>query len=608
MEVSRTFDLLDKYSKNFPREDAIAGKMNGKWRKFSSQAYAEQSNQVALGLLCSGFEPGCRLATITNNRPEWNFLDMGMAMAGIVHVPIYSSLNDDEYVFILNHSEARAVFVSDKTLYQKISGLAARIPAISHIYCFNEHEGIPQWTDIQEKGKRADESIHQRLKAIQKEITPDQLFSIIYTSGTTGSPKGVMLSHRNIVSNFVASSAHLPLGEKDKILSFLPLSHVYERMMNYCFQYKGVGIYYAENMGTIVDNLKEIQADGFNSVPRLLETVFDKIMARGKALTGISRLVFFWSLNLGLRYEFNRKNGWWYHFQLGIARRLVFSKWKIALGGRLRLIVSGGSALQPRLARVFWAAGIPVLEGYGLTESSPVITANRYREEDSKFGTVGQVMEGSIIKIAADGEILCKGPNVMMGYFRDQGATQEVIDEEGWLHTGDIGELVDGKFLRITDRKKEIFKLSNGKYVAPQPIENRLKESMFIEQSMVIGENQKFASALIAPNFPYLHDWCSLHHIPFRDNHELVRLPQVFSRFQKEIDKANKSLNPHEQIKRFRLVTEEWSPKTGELSLTLKLKRNVIINKYQSIMEEPNLPLKNVSAAETGLEKASTGR
>jgi len=390
-----------------------------------------------------------------------------------------------------------------------------------------------------------------------------------------------------VVTNFKATAKVHPLGYGDKTLSFLPISHIYERMVNYHFQYLGIAIYYAENMGTIADNMKEIKPEIFLTVPRLLERVYDRIIGKGKDLKGIKKSLFFWAVDLGLRFELNGKNGWFYYQKLKIADKLIFTKWREALGGNVKIIVSGSAALQPRLARVFWAAGFSVLEGYGLTETSPVIAVNNLNTNEIMFGTVGPVISGGVeVKIAEDGEILCKGPNVMIGYYKQPELTREVLTEDGWFHTGDIGELVDGKFLKITDRKKEMFKLSSGKYIAPQVIENKLKESIFIEQAMVVGENEKFASALISPNFPYLHEWASRHDIKFRDNQELISRDDVQDRVQQEIKELNKELSEHERIKRIRLVGEEWSTESGELSPTAKLKRRKLYETYGSVLAE----------------------
>jgi long-chain acyl-CoA synthetase len=531
-----------------------------------------------------GFKRGDKIATVSNNRPEWNFLDMGMMQAGIVHVPIYPTISLDEYSHILNHSDVKAIIISDKILYGKLKNVIQAISKIEHIYTINEVKGVKNWTEITETGKKHEASLTDELIRLKQSISPNEMATLIYTSGTTGSSKGVMLSHQNIVSNFIATSKIQPLDSNHKVLSFLPLCHIYERMMNYHFQYKGISIYYAESLGSIADNLREIKADGFNTVPRLLERVYDRIVAKGKDLPAIQKRIFNWALNLGLRYELNGQNGPVYEAKRKIADKLVFSKWRAGLGGNVRIIVSGGSALQPRLSRLFWAAGMKIMEGYGLTETGPVIAVSHSEWPNLKFGTVGPILENVDVKIADDGEILTKGPNQMLGYYKDPDYTKEVIDDEGWFHTGDIGVLDEGKFLKITDRKKEIFKLSSGKYVAPQLIENLFKESIFIEQIMVVGENEKFASALISPNFNHLHFWASKHKVHFRDNNELVTSPKVTARYQKEVEQVNKKLGDHEKIKRFRLVCEEWSPQTGELSPTLKLKRMKIYNKYDKVL------------------------
>lgn len=586
MEVTRIFDLLDRYSEKYQKDDVLAAKIDGQWKKYSYQDYLDYANYFSYGLLELGFKRGDKIATVTNNRPEWNFADMGMMQIGVVHVPIYPTISIDEYTHILNHSDVNAIIISDKSLFTKLIGLVQSIDKIKHVFTFNEVKGAENWMKIIDAGKQNASRHRAYVEKVRESISPDEMATLIYTSGTTGSSKGVMLSHKNIVSNFIATSKIQPLDHNHKVLSFLPLCHIYERMMNYHFQYKGISIYYAENLGTIPANLKEIKADGFNTVPRLLERVYDKIVSRGKDLTGAKKSIFFWALNLGLRYELNGANGAVYEAKRKIADKLVFSKWREALGGNVRIIVSGGSALQPRLSRLFWAAGMRIMEGYGLTETAPVIAVSHAEWPNLKFGTVGPVLENVDVKIADDGEILAKGPNLMLGYYKDPDYTQEVIDKDGWFHTGDIGILDEGKYLKITDRKKEIFKLSSGKYVAPQLIENLFKESIFIEQIMVVGVNEKFASALISPNFNHLHFWASKHKIHYRDNRELVILPKVISRYQREVDQINKKLGDHEKIKRFRLVCEEWSPQSGELSPTLKLKRSIIYKKYDPILRE----------------------
>lgn len=586
MEIKRTFDLLDHYAENYIVEDALAVKRNRKWDKFSTNDYIQFSHYFAYGLMELGFKKGDKIATVSNNRPEWNFIDMGLAMGGFIHIPIYPTISEEEYAFIFDNSKSKVLIISDKLLHRKLKPLALNSESIQEVFTINEVDGSRNWQEIIDLGKANEGKHKQALQKTKESITPDEMATIIYTSGTTGNSKGVMLTHENLVSNFVATSKVQPLEFGHKVLSFLPLCHVYERMMNYHFQYKGLRIYYAENMGTIADNAKEAKVDGFNTVPRLLEKVYDKIIAKGKDLTGMKKYIFFWALNLGLRYELNGANGWFYEQKLKLARKLVFSKWNEALGGQIKIIVSGGSALQPRLARIFHAAGMKVMEGYGLTETAPVIAVNHAYYPNIKFGTVGPVLEGVEVKIAEDGEILCKGPNVMKGYYKAPELTAEVIDEEGWFHTGDIGILEDGKFLKITDRKKEMFKLSSGKYVAPQAVENKFKESIFIEQLMVVGENEKFASALISPNFNHLHFWASKHKLHYRDNEELVKNPEVIVRYQKEVNGVNKMLSATEKVKRFRIVCDEWSPQTGELSPTLKLKRKNIYQKYDHILRE----------------------
>lgn len=585
MEVKRTFDLLDRYAELYAdKTDALAGKSNGKWVKYSTQDYIKYANWISYGILSLGGKKGDRVATVSNNRPEWNIVDMGLSQAGMVHVPIYPTISVEDYTYILNHCEPSFLIVSDKTLLEKLKPVAQKVKSIKKIFTYNDIEGAENWKKIVEAGKENEERYRSKLEDIRKSVSIDEMVTLIYTSGTTGNPKGVMLSHNNLVSNFTVTSEVHPLGSTEKVLSFLPLSHVYERMVNYHFQYKGMSIYYAENMGTIVQDVNDIKPDIFNSVPRLLERVFDKIIGKGKDLKGIKKQIFFWAVNLGYKYNPNGNNAW-YKLRLKIADKLIFTKWRAALGGNLQIVVSGGAALQPRLAHIFWAAGIKVLEGYGLTETSPVIAVNNLTRWEIMFGTVGPAIDGVEVKIAEDGEILCKGPNVMLGYYEAPDLTDEVIDKDGWFHTGDIGILVDDKFLKITDRKKEMFKLSSGKYIAPQVIENKMKESFFIENAMVIGENEKFASALISPNFEFLHNWASRHEFKFRDNKELVNMKEVIQRYQIEVNEINQKLGQTEHIKRFRIVCDEWNPQTGEMSPTLKLKRRVLYDKYNDIIE-----------------------
>jgi long-chain acyl-CoA synthetase len=585
-DVKRTFDILELCEKNYPREDALAGKANGIWYTYSTSEYKEKSHQFAMGMMALGLQKGDKVATVTTNRPEWNFVDMGLAMAGMVHVPIYPTISEEEYSYILEHAEVRYVIVGDKKLFEKINPVAQEIPSIQAVYAFEDFDGCKHFREIMELGKEQEAAWSQKLEEIKDSVSPADLATIIYTSGTTGVPKGVMLTQENLVSNFTTHAKMHDLGKDHRVISFLPLCHVYERSVNYHFQYKGMGVYYVGNLGQIVAAIKEIKPHMFNSVPRLLERVYDGFVSKGKELTGIKKVIYFWALSLTRHFEYNKKYKLFVRMQIRLADKLVYSKWREALGNNIVYVVSGGAALQPRIARVLGMAGMLTLEGYGLTETSPVIAVNNPASKEMKVGTVGPVLDGVELKIADDGEILCKGPSVMKGYYKAPELTAEVIDEEGWFHTGDIGVLEEGKYLKITDRKKEMFKMSGGKYIAPQMIENKLKESFFIEQAMVIGENEKFASALISPNFEYLHDWCSQHKIHFHDNEDLVQKKEVISQFLKDVAVINKTLGQHEEIRRFRLVCEEWTQQTGELSPTLKLKRNVVSKKYKHIIDE----------------------
>ncbi len=585
-DVKRTFDILDRYMSEFPREDALCGKDDNGWYSFSTYEYVEKSTQFALGMLALGLQRGEKVATVTNNRPEWNFADMGLAMAGLIHVPIYPTISDEEYSYILNHAEVQCLIVGDSKLFKKLKPIADEVDHIKKTFCFENIDDCPYYGEILELGEGKRGELISVLDEIKSSITADDLATLIYTSGTTGTPKGVMLTHSNLVSNFVSHSHMHRLGKDHHVISFLPLCHVYERSVNYHFQYKGMGIYYVGNLGQIVGAIKEIKPHLFNSVPRLLERIYDGFVSKGEELTGLKKAIYFWALKLPRHFEYNKRYSPFVRFQIRMADKLVYSKWREALGGNVVYVVSGGAALQPRIARVMGMAGMLVLEGYGLTETSPVIAVNNPVTGEMKIGTVGPILDGVQVKIAKDGEILCKGPTIMKGYYKADDLTAEVVDEDGWFHTGDIGVFDEGKYLKITDRKKEMFKMSGGKYIAPQMIENRLKESFFIEQAMVIGENQKFASALISPNFEYLHDWCSHHKIHFRDNKELVRNKKVISQYLKEVAIINKTLGQHEEIKRFRLVCEAWTAQNGKLSPTLKLKRSVIVKKYHHIIDE----------------------
>jgi long-chain acyl-CoA synthetase len=588
MEITRLFEILSLYESKYNYKDVVFGKKeNGKWHETSANEYVEKSYQVAYGLLASGLEKGDKVATIfATNRPEWNFIDMGILLAGMIHVPLYPTLSEEDHRYILEHSDSKMLFVSDPSSYKKIIPVFDQLENLKQVYTILEVEQSINWNELLKLGRENETNLKNKIDQIKQSIHTNDLATIIYTSGTTGLPKGVMLSHKNIISNAYAALSIHQFGEENKTLSFLPLCHVFERTINYHLQILGISIYYAENMGTIADNLKEIKPDLFISVPRLLESVYDKIIAKGKDLSGLKRSIFFWAIKLGNKFDYSGKKSFWYQFRLNIADKLVFSKWREALGGATKLIIIGGAALQPRLSRIFGAAKITTLEGYGLTETSPVVAANNAKTGEIRIGTVGPLLPEVQVKIAEDGEILVKGPNVMLGYYKDPENTKLAIDNEGWLHTGDIGILEDNKYLKITDRKKEIFKTSAGKYVAPQMIENKLKESFFIEQAMVVGEDEKFVSALISPNFRYLHGWCASKKIKYRDNYELVRKEEVLEQYRKEIKPINEQLGQIEQIKRIKLVCEDWTPATGELTPTLKLKRNVIYKKYDNLLKD----------------------
>jgi long-chain acyl-CoA synthetase len=579
MKVLRTFDILSQLLEKYSKEDALAIKRNGKWVKFSTAEYKRMTDLVSFGLLASGFTKGDKIITISNNRPEWNFLDMGMSQAGVVHVPVYANLGKTEYEHILTHSDAKMVIVSSKEFYDKIKPLVKKAPNILNLYTIDQVAGAPNWDKLLKLGSENQDP--GKLEEIKNSIDQDDLMSIIYTSGTTARSKGVMLSHRNFISNVLGTTNILPVDDKDRFLSFLPLCHVLERMVNYLVQNKGTSVYYAESIETIGENLREVNPQGFTSVPRVIEKLYDKLILKGKELSGIKKAIFFWAVDIALKFELNRANGFLYEIQRSIVDKLVYSKWREALGGNIKVIISGGAALQERLAKVFNCAGIPIMEGYGLTETSPVISVNQANFPFMKFGTVGPVLDNVQVKIAEDGEILMKGPNLMMGYYKAEALTNEVIDKEGWFHTGDIGELQDLNILKITDRKKEIFKLSTGKYVAPQVVENRFKESSFIEQIMVVGEGEKYAAAIICPTFHFLHAWCQRYGIKFRDNKDLIQKQKVIDRFQQEINKINKGLGHHEQVKKFELTCADWTPETGELSPTLKVRRRFLKEKYR---------------------------
>ncbi len=582
MAITRVFDLLPYNLEKFPKADMLAYKEAGVWAKYSSLQVTETINFLSYGLLALGIKKDDKVAIMSPNRPEWNFCDFGIMQIGATQVPMYPTLSDADIEFIIKDAGIKLVFVADKDIFHKIESVKAKCAIELDVYSYEKIEGVKQWLDILELGKANQQ---HNLQSYRDKIRPDDLLTLIYTSGTTGTPKGVMLTHGNLVSNFTQASKLYP-AEITRALSFLPMSHIFERMVIYMYIYLGISIYYAQSMDTIVADMQEVKPHCFTTVPRLLEKVYDRIVAKGAGLTGAKKKIFDWSLKLGLHYEMDGANGWLYELKLKVARKLVFSKWKEALGGDIIAIVSGGAALQPRLARVFWAAGIKVLEGYGLTETSPVIAVNCPQPDGTKFGTVGPVLEDVTVKIAADGEIMVKGPNVMKGYYNREDATKEAFDADGYFHTGDIGELVENKYLRITDRKKEIFKTAGGKYIAPQTLENKFKESPLIEQIIVIGENQRFPAALILPSFDALKEWCAKKDIPYTSKEQIVTNPQVINKFKREIDRYNVGFGHWEQVKKFELIADEWSIATGEMTPKLSLKRKVILKKYDKLVEK----------------------
>ncbi|GHT78839.1 AMP-dependent synthetase [Bacteroidia bacterium] len=585
--ITRIFDILEQYRALHRLEDALAIKKSAdKWTKYSGDEYLEYVDHISCGLLQMGFKRGDKIAMISNNRPEWNFFDMGMAQIGVVSIPIYPTISTAEYEHILTHAAPKMLILSDKLLLEKLRPLIEGSASIQHLYTFNRIEGEHNWKEIAMAGKDNADQWMPQLQQIKDSIQPNDIFTIIYTSGTTGIPKGVMLSHNNLVTNVVNTSLRNYIPAGSRALSFLPISHIYERMMNYHFQYKGYSVYYAESMGAIMENIKEVKPHIFNTVPRLLERIYIGLVAKGKELQGIKKILFQNAIECATQYNPRQKGSLWFRIKFLLAKKLIFPKWMDVLGGSVRIIVSGGAPLQTRLSHLFSAMGIDLLEGYGLTETSPVIAVSDLRKGLAKPGTVGHVLDGLDVKLAEDGEILCRGYNIMLGYYNDPELTAQVIDQDGYFHTGDIGSFDSEGFLTITDRKKEIFKLSSGKYVTPQMIENKLKESFFIEQAMVIGENEKFASALISPDFSQLHKWCFKKSIRFNNNNDLLQCEEVLEMYQKEVNQLNKQLGNAEQIKRFRLISDEWSSQTGELSPTLKLKRKLLLEKYAPLIGE----------------------
>ncbi|MBL7735826.1 MAG: long-chain fatty acid--CoA ligase [Chitinophagaceae bacterium] len=584
----RLFDCIDRLFEKNPDADLLAAKENGQWKIYSVAEVKQKVDQLSAGLLRLGIgygdgslEKRDKVAIISKNRPEWLILDLALQQIGAVLVPVYPTIGMPELEFVLNDAEVKLIFVNDEDNYQKALSVKEKTPSLRDIYSFERLAGPKHWETLMAP---IDEAINAKIKEISAKIKYKDLLTIIYTSGTTGKPKGVMLSHENILSNVIACIPCLPEGNV-KALSFLPLNHIFERMITYFYLFKGGVIYYAESMDTIGDNLKEVKPDIFTTVPRVLEKVYDRIMAKGAELTGVKKKLFFWAHSLAARFEINQNQGAWYNLQLALANKLIFSKWREALGNNVRCIVSGGAACQVRLIRIFTAARIPILEGYGLTETSPVISVNRFEEVNRLFGSVGPVIDDVEVKIADDGEILCKGPNIMMGYYKRPDLTADAI-RDGWFYTGDIGVLVDNKFLKITDRKKEMFKTSGGKYVAPLPIENKLKESIYIEQAMVLGADKKFVSALIVPAFNRLEEWALKQGITETDRKALVNNKLVIQWYKNIVENFNQEFGHVEQVKKFELLPNEWTIDTGEMTPKLSLKRKVVMEKNKEAIDK----------------------
>ena len=582
----RLFDFFEQRLKD-PQQVMFAGKENGQWHEYSVAEVKDIVDKLSTGLLALGYsannmslEGRDKIAVLAKNRVEWMLLDLATQQMGVVLVPLYPTIHVHDLEFVLNDAQVKAVFVNDEELFHKVDDVRTRVSSIKEVYSFEKIDGVKHWKEILPLGRQQH---YEHLCDVSTKINGEDLFTIIYTSGTTGTPKGVMLSHRNILSNVMASIPCFPPGEKQKALSFLPLNHIFERMVTYVYLFKDTSIYYAESLDTIGENLKEVRPNMFTTVPRLLEKVYDRIMQKGNELTGTKRKLFYWAHSLAEKFEINKNQGVWYNMQLALANKLIFLKWREALGNNIQCIVSGGAACQVRLIRIFTAAKIIIMEGYGLTETSPVIAVNRFRQEERMFGTVGPLIDNVEVKIAEDGEILCKGPNVMMGYYKRPDLTADVI-QENWFYTGDIGMMVNDHFLKITDRKKELFKTSGGKYVAPLPVENKLKESPFVEQVMLVGSERKFVGALIVPAFPNLRDWARKYNIE-GTNEELIRSAKVVALYADIVESFNKYFNHVEQVKKFELLPDEWTVDTGEMTPKLSLKRKVIIEKYKNAIE-----------------------
>ena len=584
MEVTRLFDILDNYLETRPEQDtALAAKRNGEWRRFSIQEYIQLTNAISYGLLKLGITKGDMVGLVSGNRPEWNMIDFAIMQIGAISVPIYPTISKEDYRYILKHAEMKMIFVEGRELMNKLQDVFAEVKTLQFIYTFvDQQAGFPYLDQLIALGNENPQP--ETLQELKQSIGAHEMATIIYTSGTTGNPKGVMLSHSNVV-NQVKNVAPIPQAWSNKALSFLPLCHAYERMLVYLYQYLGMSVYYAESLATIADNIKEINPTMMSAVPRLLEKIYDKLFLSGKKLSYVQRKLYYWAFHLATKYQLEGRSNW-YNAQLRLADKLIYSKWRAAIGGNFDIVVSGGSAIQPHIASFFSAIGMPVFEGYGLSETSPVIAVSQRGDNGRKFGTVGLPLPGVEVKIGERDEIICRGHNVMLGYYKDEVLTNEVIDAEGWLHTGDTGRFTKEGQLIITGRLKSIFKTSFGKYVNPQLIESKFTESPLIENMIVLGENKKFAAALISPDFAYLKSWCSKHKVSCATNAEIIENPMVVKRFREEVKKYNAHFGDYEQVKKYQLVADEWTQPAGFLSPTLKIKRNVIEAHYAEQIEK----------------------
>lgn len=584
MEVTRLYDILDFYRERYPEQEAaLACKREGEWLKFGINEYVDKTNSISYGLLAIGIRPGDKVGIVSGNRPEWNMIDFAAMQIGAVSVPIYPTISQDDYRYILDHAEMKIIFIEGKELKRKLEPILPELKSLRHIYTFNDlddgHEYLDQLIELGNRSPQAEEL--RRLKNATRE---EEVATMIYTSGTTGNPKGVMLTHRNILQN-IKNLAHIPAEWNKTALSFLPICHAYERVLVYLYQYLGMSVYYAENLGKIADNIKEVNPTMMSCVPRLLEKIYDKLYLAGKKLPLLQRMIYFWAFRLATQYQIEGRS-WWYDQQWKLADRLIYSKWRANIGGHFDIVVSGGSAIQSHIAAFFSAIGMPVFEGYGLSETSPVIAVSQRVKHGRRFGTVGLPLPGVEVKLGERDEILCRGDNVMKGYYKDPELTARVIDPEGWFHTGDTGRFTSEGQLVITGRLKNIFKTSFGKYVNPEVIESKFSESPFIDNMIVVGENKKFAAALIVPDFTYLKSWALLHKVEYTTPEAIVENQLVINRIKEEVAKYNKGFGDYEQIKRYTLLPEEWTQQNGRLSPTLKVKRNVIEAHYREEIEK----------------------